>query len=101
MHVAAPTLRVLLRFIVKHATLRPLLIAGTAMVALQYTFLAHVVLFLTNQLKIPLIDAEFLLALVQFIGIIGRAFRLGSPIKFGRTSDCVPSNGRCWHALPA
>ena len=73
-HVAPPTLRALLRLIVKHATLRPLIIAGTAMVALQYTFLAHLVLFLTNQLKIPLIDAEFLLALVQMIGIIGRAF---------------------------
>ena len=73
-HVAAPSLRALLPLIAKHTTLRPLLIAGTAMVALQYTFLAHVVLFLTNQLKIPLIDAEFLLALVQMIGIFGRAF---------------------------
>jgi sugar phosphate permease len=73
-HVAAPTLRALLRLIIKHTTLRSLMIAGTAMVALQYTFLAHVVLYLTNQLQIPLIDAEFLLALVQTTGIIGRAF---------------------------
>jgi sugar phosphate permease len=71
---AAPSLRALLRLIFKDTTLRSLMIAGTAMVALQYSFLAHLVLFLTNQLHIPLIDAEFLLALVQTLGIIGRAF---------------------------
>lgn len=71
---AAPSIAALLRLLVKQTNLRPVVIAGAAMVSLQYTVSAHIVLFSINQLHVPLLEAEFLLAVMQLVGVPGRIF---------------------------
>lgn len=69
---ATPNMRELVRMLAKHSALWPVLIAGVAMAAFQYTFSTHVILFLTNRLEIPIIAAAFFFALTQGVGIAGR-----------------------------
>jgi MFS family permease len=69
---ATPSMRELVRMLAKHSSLWPVLLAGVAMAAFQYTFSTHVILFLTNRVEIPIVAAAFFFAIAQGVGIAGR-----------------------------
>ena len=65
-------IRKLIPMLVRDAALRPVLIAGIAMVSFQYTFSTYVLIFFTSRLHIPIVTAGLIFALSQSIGIVGR-----------------------------
>ncbi|WP_035794148.1 MFS transporter [Kitasatospora mediocidica] len=58
--------------LVRDRVVRSLLIGGLALAALQYTFSAQILIFLNDQLKIPIVTAGYLFAVAQGAGILGR-----------------------------
>lgn len=58
--------------LVRDSNVRTVLIAGLALVALQYTFSAQILIFLGDHLKIPIVTAGFILAVAQGAGVVGR-----------------------------
>ncbi|OWW19066.1 MFS transporter [Noviherbaspirillum denitrificans] len=74
---ASPRLRELVALLSKNPAFWPVLIAGVAMATFQYTFSAHVLLFLSRQLEIPIVTAAFIFAVAQGVGIAGRVSLAG------------------------
>jgi len=69
---AAPTMAELIRTLRRNRAFRPVMLAGIAMSAFQFTFTAHAILFMAEQLQLGLMLAASLFAATQVIGIPGR-----------------------------
>lgn len=69
---ATPQIRVLASRLARDRAVRPVLLAGLAMVSFQYTFSAQVLIYLRAHLGIPIVTAGFIFAVAQGLGILGR-----------------------------
>ncbi len=61
-----------IKVLAKDSALRPVLIAGIASAAFQFTFSTHVIAFLSSRLKVEIVAAAFSFAVAQGVGIVGR-----------------------------
>ncbi|WP_163831610.1 MFS transporter, partial [Proteus mirabilis] len=62
----------LIRTLGREPGFRPVLLAGIAMSAFQFTFTAHAILFMADQLQLGLMLAASFFAATQVVGIPGR-----------------------------
>lgn len=71
MHMA-PTFAKQIKVLAKDSALWPVLIAGIACAAFQFTFSTHVLAFLSTRLKVEIVAAALSFAVAQGVGIVGR-----------------------------
>ncbi|WP_186234274.1 MFS transporter [Burkholderia gladioli] len=69
---APPGLLTSIRLVAGHTVLWPVMAAGAAMVAFQYTFATHAIPFVATRFHYPLVAAALLFSLSQWFGILGR-----------------------------
>ena len=62
----------LIPVLLRQRHLRIVLAIGVPMVSVQFIVLAHLVMFMTTEMRIPLLTAEWMLAAIQIAGVVGR-----------------------------
>ncbi len=73
---ATPGLRLheLVRILGRDKAFWPVLLSGVVMAAFQYTFAAHVILYMADHFRVSLVVSASLFGVTQLVGIPGRVF---------------------------